>query len=72
MVATPLHLEAELIWWYDFFNQKMHGLTWLELVELDVPKMKGQCQLSMRKIFFIIYFQQTKYVELCRNTMALC
>jgi len=25
-----------------FFNQKVHGLTWPELVELGAPKMAGQ------------------------------
>jgi hypothetical protein len=37
-----LHLHAGPIWWYKVFNQKMHGLTWLELVELGAPKMEGQ------------------------------
>jgi hypothetical protein len=39
---TPLHLEVGLIWWYAFFDQKMHGLTWPELVKLGAPKVEGQ------------------------------
>jgi hypothetical protein len=41
-VPTFLHLEARSISWYEFFNQKMHDLTWPELVELGAFKMKGQ------------------------------
>ena len=43
---TLLHLEVRSIWWYEFFDQKMHGLTWLKLVELGAFKMKGQFLVS--------------------------
>ena len=37
------------------FNQKMHGLTWSEFIELGAPKMKGQCQISITTIYIYIY-----------------
>ena len=33
-LPTPSLLEAGLIWWYDYFNQKMYVVTRPELVEL--------------------------------------
>jgi len=42
LVPTPLQLEARPIWWNEFFSQKIHDLTWHELVELGAPKMGGQ------------------------------
>jgi hypothetical protein len=33
----------------------MHGLTWLELVEVGAPKMEDQCQISIKKMFKIKY-----------------
>ena len=40
------NLEAGPIWWYEYFNQKMLGLTRPKLVELDAPRMKGQFLIS--------------------------
>ena len=46
LTPISLHLEAGLIWWYDFFNQQIHGMTWPTLVELGAPKMEGQFMAS--------------------------
>jgi hypothetical protein len=73
----PLHLEAGPIWWYAYFNQEMHNLTWRELVELGAPKNGGpilgletQCDVSIEKLVFhnvCDLFQRTKSVGLCGN-----
>jgi hypothetical protein len=39
---NPFTPRAGPIWWYDFFNKKMDGLTRPKLIKMGAPKMEGQ------------------------------
>jgi hypothetical protein len=48
---TPSHLEVGPIWWYEIINEKRHGFTWPELVELGAPKMEEPMSDFNKKTF---------------------
>jgi hypothetical protein len=56
-----------------FFHQKMHGLTWPELVEWDALNMEGQYQILIQRkietlayqILWIMWKYEWLYARLC-------